>query len=128
MRLLKRRGPSMKKAGVCLTVLTLVATGQTLAQPPAEFKGHQGLIFGVAFSPDGQTLATASFDNTVKLWDFATGKEKMTLKGHTKPVYAVVYSHDGTLIATAGDDNSIRIWDAKDGKFLRECKGHAGIV
>src|SRR5438874_3314569 len=110
----------MKRIGLLLSFFTLAITTIALAQAPTEFKGHQGLIFGVAFSRDGKTLATASFDNTIKLWDFATGKEKTTLKGHTAPVYAVVYSPDGTLIATAGQDKSIRIWDAKDGKFLRE--------
>src|SRR5262245_14526014 len=112
----------MKRVSFLLMFFALAVTAIALAEPPAELTGHQGLVFGVAFSTDGQTLATASFDNTVKLWDFGTGKEKMTLKGHTKPVYAVVFSHDGNLIATAGEDPFvIRIWDAKDGKFLREC-------
>jgi len=97
------------------------------AQTPKEFKGHTGLVFNVAFSPDGKILATASFDNTVKLWDFSNGKELATLKGHTAPVYSVVFSPDGTMIATGSQDNSIRIWD-KDGKFQRELKGHTGIV
>src|SRR5438477_857737 len=108
----------MKTAAILSSFLATATL--SLAQIPSEFKGHHALVFGLTFSPDGQTLATASFDNTVKLWDFTTGKEKMTLKGHTAPVYAVVYNPDGTLLATAGQDNSIRIWEAADGKFLRE--------
>lgn len=101
------------------------------AQTPTEFKGHTQMVYHVAFSPDGKTLATASFDSTVKLWDFAAGKEIAILKGHTAAVYVVAFSPDGAMIATAGQggekDSPIRIWD-KDGKFQRELKGHAGIV
>ena len=107
----------------CLAAPCLTATAQTTT----EYKGHTGLVFDVAVSPDGSTLATASFDNTIKLWDIKTGKEKATLKGHTQPVYCVAFSPDGNLIASSGADNTIKIWD-KEGKMLRELKGHSDLV
>lgn len=103
-----------------------LGAGFVVGQGASEFKGHGSLVFNVAFSPDGTTLATASFDGTVKLWDFATGKEKGILKGHTGPVYAVIFSKEGA-IATAGNDLFIKLWD-KDGKFVKEMKGHTGII
>lgn len=116
----------MRRFGTLLGFMALGFAAMAWAQTPAEFKGHQGLIYNLAFSPDGKVLATASFDNTVKLWDYATGKEIAVLKGHTSPVYAVAFSSDGT-IATGGADNLIKIWD-KAGKHLRDIKGHTGIV
>src|ERR1700677_657897 len=86
---------------------SLVAFAQTV-----ELTGHGEKIHGVAFSPDGKTLATASFDDTIKLWDFNTRKELLTLKGHVR-VYCVAFNNDGTLLASGGDDKSIRIWDPK---------------
>jgi WD40 repeat protein len=96
---------------------------------PTELKGHTALVYGVAFSPDGKLLATAGFDNDVKLWDFGTAKEARTLKGHTGPVYSVSFNNDGTVLASSSQDATIRLWKVADGKQIgAEIKGHTGIV
>src|SRR4051812_33678290 len=70
------------------------------AQQPTEFKGHGDKVHGLAFNSDGKLLATAGFDNNVKIWDFATGKEQFNLTGHTGPVYCVAFSPDAKLLAS----------------------------
>lgn len=107
-------------------LLTMVSLVQ--AQTPDVLKGHTDLVYTLAFSADGKTLATGSFDNTIKLWDFAGGKEKQTLKDHKNSVYCVAFSKDGKYLASASQDTTIRLWDAKDGKFIRELKGHSKVV
>jgi hypothetical protein len=89
-------------------------------------KGHSGAVWGVSFSPDNQTIATASSDNTIKLWD-RSGKELKTLKGHSGTVYSVNFSPDNQTIVTASDDNTVKLWD-KSGKELKTLKGHSGEV
>jgi WD40 repeat protein len=108
--------------------LLLVVNPVTRAEAPRELKGHTALIYSVAFSQDGKLLATASFDNTIKLWEFAAGKEVRTLAGHTGPVYSVAFSPDGATLASSSHDQTIRLWNVADGKSLREIKGHTGIV
>jgi hypothetical protein len=66
--------------------------------------GHRDAINSVSFSPDGQTLATASWDSRVKLWDVKTGKELLTFFGHTKAVRSVSFSPDSKILATASDE------------------------
>jgi WD40 repeat protein/tRNA A-37 threonylcarbamoyl transferase component Bud32 len=73
-------------------------------------------------------LATAGFDHSVKLWDFRTGKELLTLRGHATEVLAVAFSPDGKLLASAGWDRTVRLWDAKSGKELRVFRGHTDVV
>jgi WD40 repeat protein len=96
------------------------------AQAPTELKGHTGLVYSVAFSPDGKTLATGAFDNTIKLWEWPAGKEVKTLMGHTAPVYCVAFAPDGTL-ASSGADKTIKLWNLADGK-AKDLAGHTDTV
>jgi WD40 repeat protein len=75
----------------------------------------------VVFSPDGRWIATASEDNTARVWEAATGKELARLK-HDNIVTSVVFSPDGRWIATASEDNTARVWDTATGKELTRLK------
>jgi RNA polymerase sigma factor (sigma-70 family) len=82
----------------------------------------------VVFSPDGKTLASGGHDGSVRLWDFATGKEIQQCVGHTAEVNCVSFSSDGKGLASASTDLTIRLWDAASGKELGQCRGHKAHV
>jgi hypothetical protein len=72
---------------------------------------HPGIVFTLAYSPDGRTLATAGKDRLIHLWETATGKKRATLAGHTGAVYAVSFAADGKTLASAGQEGVVRLWD-----------------
>ena len=92
------------------------------------FRGHNGTIECVAYSPDGVHVVTGSRDNTLKLWNVQTGKEPRTFRGHAGTVNAVAFSPDGKHIISGSDDSLVMIWNVSTGKEQRTLKGHAGEV
>ncbi|MFN6484478.1 caspase family protein [Nostoc sp. DedQUE02] len=91
-------------------------------------EGHSEAVYSVAFSPDGKTIASASLDKTVKVWDAATAKEITTFKGHSDAVYSVAFSPDGKTIASASLDKTVKVWDAATAKEITTFKGHSSGV
>jgi len=75
-------------------------------------QGHYMPLEGLAYSPDGRRLATASWDNTAKLWDTDSGREILTFRGHTDVVRGIAFSPDGRFLATGSYDLTVRVWDA----------------
>ena len=89
--------------------------------------GHTKSVNGLAYSPDGKTLATASFDGTARLWATDTGRPVgQPLTGHTDPVTSVAFSPDGTRVATGGYDDTARVWNGANRSAARHVQplGH----
>jgi WD40 repeat protein len=82
----------------------------------------------LAFSPDGERLATGGEKNLIKVWDVRTGKVLQTLPGHRGDVYTVAFSHDGRWIASGSEDSTVKIWDGRNGELIRTFRGHSSIV
>ncbi|MEH1894217.1 MAG: AAA-like domain-containing protein [Nostoc sp.] len=91
-------------------------------------EGHSDKVYSVVFSPDGKTLASASWDKTIKLWNRETGKEITTLRGHSDKVYSVVFSPDGKTLASASRDKTMKLWNLDTGKEITTLRGHSDKV
>jgi WD40 repeat protein len=91
-------------------------------------RGHTAPVRGIAFNPNGRLLASASEDNTIRIWSPSTGEQLRILSGHTDKINGIAFSPDGLWLASASDDKTVRLWDPATGKLLRTFVGHNSHV
>ena len=78
-----------------------------------ELKGHKGAVWAVAISPDCDTIATGSWDGTVKLWEARSGRERAAFKWPIGRIYSLAFAPDGLRLAAGGDLGSVVVWDVE---------------
>ncbi len=78
-------------------------------------KGHTKDITSIKFASDGNTIATASEDRTIILWDINTSENKYVLKGHTRKINAIVFSSDNSMLASGSDGGTVILWNTETG-------------
>lgn len=87
---------------------------------------HPQWVNGVAFAPDGKTLASAGWRGEIRLWNPASGAEIASLRDEASPVEGLAFSADGKTLAAAGGGARVRVWDMSTRKCRLSVKGHEG--
>ena len=108
----------------------IVPNGETLKDVEQNLRhgGASGTVHSVSFSSDGQFVVSGSGDNSVRIWNAATGEQVQLCSGHTQPVFSVSFSSDGQFVASGSEDDSVRIWNATTGEQVQLCSGHTDWV
>ena len=89
--------------------------------------GHNGPVYGVAYSRNGRSIASAGADHTVRFWDAGTGQLIRTMESDN-PVNAVAISPDGSRLASGGKGRELTLWDSATGQIIRKSEGHADRI
>ena len=115
-----------------LSIAPLFSSGAS-AQSPLETQivpqaGHSGWPYSITFSTDGRLALSGSNDNSMKLWDVASGRELRSFNGHTMTVNAAVLSADGRFALSGSYDKTLKLWDISTGAELRSFSGHTEPV
>lgn len=99
-------------------------------KPSETLPGHEGIVSSLRFSPDGCMLASASVDQTARVWDIASSSSaaKQRFEGHTAGLSDVCWHPSQSYVATASDDLSLGMWNVETGKRLQTFKGHTHFV
>ena len=105
---------------------SVLATALSNGPSYALFRGHQGYVTSVVWSPDGKTLASASDDGTIRLWEAASGQPVRTL-GQKGSVKSVAWSPDGKTLASASNDDSIQLWEVASGQLVRTLQTQSSV-
>lgn len=90
--------------------------------------GHADVVKAIAITPDGQTVASGSYDKTIKLWSLSTGEVQHTLTDHTHRITCIAISPDGQTLASGSYDKTIKLWSLSTGELLHTLTGHPGKV
>ena len=120
----------------CLGLLPVSFLSAQEPQLRATLKGHTNAVVAVAFSPDRQTLASASYDGTLKLWDVTTGKERATLGEYRGCLGCVAFSPDGKTLASGAigspaalpDLKQVKLWDVATSKVRTTVEGNTYFI
>ncbi len=83
--------------------------------------GHTDWVRSVKFSPDGQKIASASWDGSVVIWGVQTGRQIHTYRGHDGMVFSAAWSPDNKMVASGGEDKTVRLWNAGNGSQVFVC-------
>ncbi|KAJ4758342.1 Pre-mRNA-splicing factor PRP46 [Rhynchospora pubera] len=90
--------------------------------------GHLGWVRSIAFDPSNTWFCTGSADRTIKIWDVASGRLKLTLTGHIEQIRGLAVSQRHTYLFSAGDDKQVKCWDLEQNKVIRSYHGHLSGV
>jgi ribosome assembly protein 4 len=122
------RGPGERMVTGSDDFTMLLWHPHTAKKAVARLIGHQQLVNDVRFTPDGTTIASASFDKSIRLWHGVTGKFIATLRGHVQSVFQLAWSPDGRMLVSASRDSTVKVWQLASRKLLADLPGHADEV
>ncbi|HKI36604.1 MAG TPA: sigma-70 family RNA polymerase sigma factor [Gemmataceae bacterium] len=117
--------------GIVILHVIDVPTGKPVVQMSPDTRTSGGSPHNsmgqIAFAPGGKTLASAGYENVVRLWDVAGGKQTAEFSGHTALVLAVAFAPDGKTLASGSYDGTARLWDVASGKEVKMLDVDAGL-